>query len=98
MLASGKSTRRHELNDLYNDLPPETKSALLAECDGIDLVSELTSAENAFVKWRYSHEHEILAIDPSKLSEIITRCHRLVRKLNPKLEVFGENTTVQLSA
>jgi hypothetical protein len=93
--ASGKSTWGHELNTLYNGLPPTTKSDLLAECYGIDLVGELTSAANAFKQWRYSHEHETLAVDPSKLADIIGGCHRLVRRLNPKLEVFGENTTVQ---
>jgi len=62
---------------------------------GIDLVSELTSAAKAFKQWRYSHKHETLAIDPSKLADIIMGCHRLVRRLNPKLEVFGENTILQ---
>lgn len=95
VLASGKSTKGHELNELYDSLPPKTKHDLLAECDGIDLVSELTSAANAFRQWRYSHEHETLAIAPSKLADIIIRCHRLVRRLNPKLEVFGENAIVR---
>src|SRR5262249_44529889 len=94
VLASGKSPRGHELNKLYDDLPSKTKSDLLAECERIDLVNELTSAANAFKEWRYSHEQQRLVINPSKLTDIIMRCHRLVRRLNAKLDVFGENTTV----
>jgi hypothetical protein len=29
------------------------------------------------------------------LAEIVSRCHRLVHKLKPELEVFGDNTHVQ---
>ena len=95
VLARGKSIKGHELNKLYKALPNQTKAALLAECSDIDLVQELTSAADAFRQWRYRHEHERLAINPSMLAEIVSRCHRLVHKLKPGLEVFGDNTHVQ---
>jgi HEPN domain-containing protein len=95
VLTGGKIIREHKLDKLYDALPDETKTALVAECSGIDLVRELTSAAEAFEHWRYSHEHERLNISPSMLVEIVERCHRLVHKLKRGLQVFGDNTHVQ---
>lgn len=92
VIATGQPKRGHKLDELFQSLPEDTRSELASNYTG-DLGTELTAMSQAFVEWRYEHEHEQLSINPQALANVGVACHRVVRRLKPDLKVFGENRT-----
>jgi HEPN domain-containing protein len=97
VLATGAATKGHKLDELFLSLPPNLQTELAALYPHGELVPQLSAVTNAFIEWRYGHEHGALAIDPRVLTEMARSCHKLVRRIRPELKVFGENMTVTIT-
>lgn len=96
-ISSGTPPRGHKLDELFELLPPETRTALADIYGGSELPSHLKTVSSAFIDWRYQHEHRTLTISPQILINIATSCHKLARRLRPELRVFGENDGVDVA-
>lgn len=94
LLAVGAPIKGHKLDELFDALPQDTQKAVLSNYDQRDLPGEIKKAANAFTEWRYGHEHEGLAINPSVLASLAKACHMTARKLKPALMAFGENSAM----
>src|SRR5437879_325971 len=87
VLTTGKSPKGHKLDELFLGLPPSAKAEITA-LYGNNALAALSAAGDAFVEWRYGHEHEGLTINPSVLSGLATCCHQVARRIMPTLAVF----------
>ena len=90
-IASGSAPRGHGLEELFSSLPQTIQSAVTDAYGDSGLPSHIQAASDAFIQWRYQHEHKALTLNLTALMAVSKACHRVVRQLRPELEVFGEN-------
>jgi hypothetical protein len=93
VVANGQPTHGHKLETLFSTLPEDFRTEIAAHYPG-KLVEDIAFMSNAFVTWRYEHEHDALAINPNALALLGVACHRVVRNRRPDLKVFGENVPI----
>jgi len=94
VLSTGKPIKGHKLLELFESLPEQAQSNISTKFGDSNLKQLLAEASNAFVEWRYEHEHEGLTINPSFLLATAKACHLVAKEMKPELTVFGENVTV----
>ena len=94
LLATGNSQRGHKLSELFAALPENARQRVAEKYGNSEIAAHIAQTSDAFVTWRYEHEHEALAINPAALMAVATACHHAARELKPELTVFGENSTV----
>lgn len=94
LLASGNLQKGHKLDELFSSLPVKEQQKVAEKYGNAAIAAHIAEMSNAFVTWRYEHEHEALAINPSALLAIATACHMVAREMKPELTVFGENSAV----
>ena len=94
---TGNSVRGHKIDELFVSLPTETQERIVRAYGSADLTEHLKAASNAFVEWRYQHEHETLSVNHQQLSSACRACHLVVRSLRPEMPVFGENHAMGLA-
>ncbi len=94
LLATGSPQRGHKLKELFAALPAKEQQRVTMKYGNPEIAAHVAQMSDAFVTWRYEHEHESLTINPSALMAVATACHLAVREMKPELTVFGENTCV----
>ena len=94
LLASGNLQKGHKLDELFAALPAREQQQVTEKYGNPALAAHIAEMSNAFVTWRYEHEHEALTINPSALMALATACHSVVREMKPQLTVFGESASV----
>ena len=94
LLATGKTQKGHKLNELFASLPEKDQQRVAEKYGNPAIAAHIAEMSNAFVSWRYEHEHEALTINPNALMAVVVACHLVVREMKPELTVFGENTSV----
>lgn len=94
LLATGIPKHGHKLDELFAALPAKEQQRIADKYDGNDLAAHIAQMSDAFVTWRYEHEHETLSINPTALMAVATACHLVVREMKPELTVFGENASI----
>jgi hypothetical protein len=73
---------------LYGQLAPEIRARIdehYGYTDILSMESELRDASKAFIRWRYAHEHELLAASAETLERIGRTLHAIVREISPHL-------------
>ena len=93
LLATGNPQRGHKLSELFATLPQSAQQRIAEKYGNSEIAAHIAQMSDAFVTWRYEHEHEALTINPAALMAVATACHLVVRELKPELTVFGENTS-----
>jgi hypothetical protein len=94
LLASGSPQRGHKLDELFAALPQKEQQKVTEKYGNPAISTHIKEVSNAFVTWRYEHEHEALTINPDALMAIARACHLVVREMKPELTVFGENKAI----
>lgn len=94
LLAVGTPQRGHKLSELFTALPQTAQQQIAEKYGNPEIAADIVQMSDAFVTWRYEHEHEALTINPTALMAVATACHLVIRELKPELTVFGENTSV----
>ena len=94
LLINGSPARGHKLLDLFRTLPEASRQRIQELAQPLAMVAnfpqELERVSNAFVEWRYEHEHETLMINPAVLTGLAKACHTLVRELRPDLRTAAD--------
>jgi HEPN domain-containing protein len=86
LLEKGEYDRGHELDDLFDSLSPGVKERIEGNFNSSSGVRYyLKQARDAFVEWRYPHEHEFLLASHEELAQIGFALHKTVRELRPNL-------------
>ncbi len=94
ILATGSPQRGHKLSELFAALPPKEQQRIAEKYGNPEIAAHIAQMSDAFVTWRYEHEHEALTINPSALMAVATACHLVAREMKPELTIFGENTSI----
>lgn len=90
LVSTGNLPRGHKLVELFKSLPQVKRDDLTKRFGDPKLPELISNVSDAFVTWRYEHEHESLAINPHFLTQLARACHIEIRKMKPELTVYGE--------
>jgi hypothetical protein len=93
LLTKGKTERGHDLHkELYRKLPRDVRDRLLPAWTAVNwpsceteetLIEKIRNAAKVFEQWRYSFEHEFLALFPDDLRKFARTLHALVKEFAP---------------
>jgi hypothetical protein len=88
VISGRESPKKHKFSDLYESNDSEIRAKLVADFPGgeAEFRKKLTDVDNAFVHWRYAHEHEVLQVDLGFLKTFGTILYQTALSLAPHLD------------